>query len=305
MKDLISVKLGAVCVTMVSNIVVNTLVIAVIAKTPTLRDDRTTLFMFSLVVADVVYGVCVMGGSVVMCSLPESPTEIATSIFAFVALWLSLSAFYNVCCVSVCKMIAVVYPLRYLALVTERMCYFVITFNWTASLALAAPLLTVNITWNADMCFFQRRQFDLHDTFYYFAVGLLGGIVPMCVLIYANSRMFVTVVRAVRRIATERFQILGGKNIVISVVQPDPPPILRSIRSSRNIIIICSAYIFAVTPAIIIKTISSVRQIPTASDVEFVFLWLFFCNTSTNGLLYIFLHHSVRIAVKNLLSSCR
>ena len=50
--ELSDIKAAAICVIIVLNVILNSLVIAVIARYPQLREDRTTLFMFSLSVAD-------------------------------------------------------------------------------------------------------------------------------------------------------------------------------------------------------------------------------------------------------------
>jgi len=69
--------------------------------------------------------------------------------------------------------------------------------------------------------------------------------------------------------------------------------------------IICVAYIFTVTPAMLMTTVSSTHQVPVPSDVDFAFLLFFFFSTSMNGLFYICLHSAVRNAVRNMLSLCR
>ena len=289
----------------VCNISINSLVLAVIATTPSLREDPTTLLVFSLIASDVVYGACVIGGSATICSLPEPPTATFKSVFASVAIRLNVATFYNICCISLCKMIAIAHQLRnYLALVTEHRWYIVIAINWTVSLVLATPLMTIDITWNVDMCFYQRRHFNFGDTLHLLSLALLGGIVPVCVLIYTNSRIFVDVMRTLRRIAVEGTQKTRGDAVVVRMDQPESLPILKTIRSSRNVIVICVAYIFAVTPAVIMTTVSSTCQVQVPSDVDFAFLLVFY-STSMNGLLYLRLHSAVRNAARNTFSLCR
>ena len=66
-----TVQVAAISLSAVANIVLNSLVMIVIARTPTLREDRTTLFVFSLAASDLAFGVCIMTTSAVVCSHPE------------------------------------------------------------------------------------------------------------------------------------------------------------------------------------------------------------------------------------------
>ena len=294
-----SVQVTCLSLCAMANIVLNSLVMIVIARTPTLREDRTTLFMFSLATSDLAFGVCIMTSNTVLCSHPGIRSDAFVSILGIVAAWLTLTSLYNLCSVSVCKMVVVAYPLRCTTLVTERRCYFVIFVNWAASFVLASPLYMVDITWSQEMCFVQMER--VKDIWAYAVVlQVAGGIVPLAVMVFANCSIFVVIVRVLNRVAAQGTHIsennttvLGQHTLVTSMRQ--------RVRASRNIIIICSVYILLVTVGITVTNTTSIHDEETLRRSQFVVLWLFFSNTFVNSLLYIVLHRSVRAAVKDML----
>ncbi|KAK2146496.1 hypothetical protein NP493_359g06029 [Ridgeia piscesae] len=307
MEEANSVKVATICVSVVANVVLNGMVILVILRTPKLRSDRVTLFMLSLASSDLAFGVGFMTTSAIVCSHPHLRIveDRHADIMAIVSTWLTVTSLYNICSVSVCKMAAVVYPLRYAITVTKRRCYLVIVFNWTASMLFAVPFSYIGTSWNMDMCFIDRRRINWKNSFYTIVVMVFGSAVPMCILVYANLRMFIVVARASRRVAAEGFRLGEVTNTIVLAEHTGALEVIRSVRSSRNIIVISLAYVLVVSPLMVVETAASFRQTTKGSDVEFAALWLFFGNTSINSLLYIVLHRSVRSAVKNVLSPCR
>ena len=306
------IQVAAISLSAVANIVLNSLVMIVIARMPTLREDRTTLFMFSLAASDLAFGVGMMTTSAVVCSHPEIRSDEFTPILLTIAAWLVLTSVYNMCSVSLCKMLAVVYPLRYLALVTERRCYFIIAWNWTASFILTAPIyFLIDATWSEDMCFVRMEKASSANTLVYFFVSqVMGGFLPMTLMVYANVRMFIVVVHARRKVAagtspsgqlaTDTFQSRGGTNACVLQQHTLSMSLVRSVRSSRNIIIICSVFVSIMTLQAIVEFTVSLHERQRPPRTEIVVMWLFFNNSSLNSLLYILLHRYVRSALMNL-----
>ena len=176
-------KVTIVSFSAATNIALNCLLIVVIARTPTLRDDRTTLFVFSLVSSDLAFGCSVMVSSAIVCSRPDIRVGNFAYVFAVVGCWLNVTSLYNLCCVSVCKMVAVINPLRYLTVVTERRCHVVIVFNWVFSLVTTAPLFAIDMSWNPDLCFIQPKDTTSSNPHYVVAMKMLGTFVPIAVMI--------------------------------------------------------------------------------------------------------------------------
>ena len=306
------VQVVAISLSAVANIVLNSLVMVVIARTPTLREDRTTLFMFSLAASDLVFGVCIMITSAVVCSHPEIRLDEIMPVLLTIAAWLVLTSVYNMCSVSLCKMLAVVYPLRYLALVTEKRCYFVIVWNWTASFILTAPIyFIIDAMWSEDMCFVRMEKATSANTLVYLFVSqVMGGFLSIVLMVYANVRMFIVVVHARRKVAAETspsgqlatatFHYGGGNNACVLQQHTLSVLLIRSLKSSKNIIIICSVFVSIMIMQAIVEFTVSLHERQRPSGTEIVVMWLFFNNSSLNSLLYIVLHRSVRSALMNL-----
>ena len=303
MGDVNTVKVTVVSLSAAANIVLNSLVMAVILRTPSLRDDRTSLFMFSLATSSLAFGVCCSIGSAIMCSHPALNTATFNTVYIIIAGWFTVASLYNLCCVSLCKMAAVVYPLRYLAAVTERRCYLVILFNWTISIALAAPFAFNDVSWSQQVCYPRRNQVTGSSSNYLYVVQVIGGLLPMFGMIYSNVRMFIVVARVNRQVAAAGFPVEAGSNAVETSQPSLASALIRSVRSSRNIIIICVTYVFLVIIIILVVSAKSADHTVITNDVEFAIIWLFFANTFINSFLYIVLHRSVRMAVMNLLHS--
>ena len=58
--DVHVIKTLVICAVIIVNMILNSLVIAVIARYPQLREDRTALFVFSLTSSDLALGCTVM-----------------------------------------------------------------------------------------------------------------------------------------------------------------------------------------------------------------------------------------------------
>ena len=66
--NLSDVRSAVICVIIILNVIMNSLVIAVISRYPQLREDRPTIFMFSLSVSDLAAGCTFMPTSAAPCS---------------------------------------------------------------------------------------------------------------------------------------------------------------------------------------------------------------------------------------------
>ena len=291
-----------ITISAVTNIAINSLLIVVITRTPTLRDDRTTLFILSLVSSDLAFGVCVMASSAIISSSPDIRVDNFVAVFVVVGAWLNVTSLYNLCYVSVCKMVAVVYPLRYLTVVTERRCYVIIVFTWVVCLILAIPLSSIDMTWDSNICFIRRKNVTSTDPDYVVAMETIVSVLPMATMIYANVRMFCVVVRVTHKVSSEQARFSTGSSSLALQQHTLASVMFRSVRSSRNIIVICLAYIVVVVIAIAYESIVFANQKLDSPNFRFVILWLFFNNTSFSSMLYILLHRSVRKAIKKQFS---
>ena len=107
-------KAAIISAVMVLNIVFNSLVIAVIARFPELREDRTTLFMFSLSMSDLALGCTALPISAAVCS-SATPTvqfmkEFLPAVNMFCVWWFDFNSLHILCWLTVWKMVATMNP---------------------------------------------------------------------------------------------------------------------------------------------------------------------------------------------------
>ena len=293
----------------ITNIVLNSTVIAVILRYPQLREDRTTLFMFSLTLSDLASGCTTMPISAAVCSkatpevreaVPVLPMvhEICSSWFAFVSL-------HSLCWVTVCKMVAITKPLRYQQLFSRNRCFTVISLTWFAGALFSMSISCMAVTWDMAACFYDTANSSSYDSVPVLDVAIIlsfvffGWTVPVVTIMCATAIIYKSVSRAQRQIAAQIHSI-GG---IIGLDPPTSPLPLQTIRSGKNVLIICfTVFILSVPAAITLVLISVGRYNDMSHWVKFAIAWIFMSNYSANSLLYLLLFRSVRQKTKQLYS---
>ena len=234
----------------VVNILVNSVVIAVIVRHPQLMEDRTTLFMLSLTLSDLANGCTAMPISAALCSNAtpnvRDMTTYLPKVQMFCSVWFTVTSMHSLCWVTVCKMVAITRPFRYQQILTQRRCYVIIGITWSVAGLLAALLLRGNIEWELVMCLYDiQRSLDI--TTILILGAIFGLVAPVLVMVYATSRIICVVVRTHRQTALQ-VSTIGGEN---SVSENVPSVTMKSLRSGKNILLICLAYVVLTIPMII------------------------------------------------------
>ena len=143
------IKTAVICVIIILNMIMNSLVIAVIARYPQLREDRTTLFMFSLSVSDLAAGCTFMPISAVLCSR-VTPGVVDTvgllpKIHAFTMWWFGFNSMYSLCWLTISKAIVILNPFKVERFLTRKRCYIIVGMNWMIGGLLAISVFTRDI----------------------------------------------------------------------------------------------------------------------------------------------------------------
>ena len=284
------VKTAIISAVIILNIITNCLVIAVIARNSELREDRTTLFMCSLSLSDLAAGCTVMPISAAVCS-DASPSvkhmTILPDLHMFFMWWFSFNSLHSLCWLTVCKMVSVLKPFRYEQLFTRNRCYGIIVFNWVVGAALAATKFTVRPVFAHRQCVHKFLPGSGMSALSLFTYAVTAAV-PVVVLLYATTRIFIVIVRTQAKILAQVHVIdadTGSAGLVT----------LRAIRSARNVLIICSVLMILTIPLIVFALMRHTGHGKTITrDFKFVAIWLFSCNTFMNSFLYIVLHRSLR-----------
>ena len=138
----------------------NSLVIAVIARYPQLREDRTTLFMFSLSVSDLTAGCTFMPISAALCSRATpritDMVGLLPEIHAFMVWLFAFNSMYSLCWLTITKVIVILNPFKVEQFLTHKCCYFIIAMKWIIGCLLALGNFTMAIPWNTVRCTYGR-----------------------------------------------------------------------------------------------------------------------------------------------------
>ena len=141
---------------MTLDLVTSSIVIAVMVKYPQLREDRTNLFMFSLMVSDISYGITVIPLCGLMCTdagnylgdlIPVLP-----NIQMVFGRMLAATSFNSLAWVTLCKTIAITKPFVYERYLSTTRCYVIIALIWVFSFIVGIVSLRVDVTWSPIVC---------------------------------------------------------------------------------------------------------------------------------------------------------
>ena len=283
----------------IMNVIMNALVITVIARYQQLREDRTTLFMFSLSVSDLAAGCTYMPISAALCS--KATPRVANmlgylpKVHAFLLWWFGFNSMYSLCWLTVSKTIAILNPLRSEQLLTRSRCYVIIALTWIIGCLLATANFKVNITWNTMICSNQLPK-DLGISVFYMIYFGVGAILPGIAIVYCTARICTVVVRTHRRIsALEQSVTVGTGNPGFVTAQ--------AMRSSKNVIIICVMSLALNVPLLLHFITRNINNFVLPDMFIFTAMWVFESSTFVNSLLYLFLYRSVRRKTAQMIST--
>ena len=265
------------------NITLNGLVFAVIAKYPQLREDRTTLFIYSLTLSDLANSCTAMPISAAVCSnatpnvrnmLPYVPR-----VLQVCTVWFNYTSVHSLCWVTVCKMIAITKPLRYEQLMTRNRCYLIIVCIWLTGGILATSGTYLYTEVDLGTCMYALPA--ISDVMMHLAFGaILSLLVPAVAIVYATTKNFCVIFRTHHEMTSQVNSISGYSGNTHSLN-------LKAIRSGRNVLLICLAFVIITLPLCFYFTALTLdfeKKLP--SSYAFISIWGYVCNSSVNSLLY-------------------
>ena len=297
------VKPIVISVVIVLSIATNGLVIIVIARYPALRQDRTSLFMFSLCLSDLACGCTAMPISAAVCSGATPNVRLLIGylpkIQRFFLWWFAFVSLHSLCWVALSKLIAIVSPFRLDLLLTRNRCYGIIVFNWVIGAALAASKFTIAVSWNMDICSYRSLANSGQQTMWMLSTFIVSIVIPEIALIVATAKMLAVVLRARLQISAQIQSIVGGEvNTGMITVQ--------AIRSAKSILIICFVSLALTVPLLAFAVLKHVFGNENVTSVlSFSALWLYNSNSFMNSLLYLVLYRSVREKTMRMFSDMR
>ena len=289
-----NIQFAIFCVIIILNVIMNSLVIAVIARYPQLREDRTTLFMFSLSVSDLAAGCTYMPISVVLCYGARPGVADIVGFFPklqlFALWWFSFNSMHSLCWVTISKAILIMKPFEAEQLLTRKRCYVIIALIWTVGCLLATVNFSVHVTVNAVSCTYSIPANDHVVKAGYLTFFVIGVVLPISLIIYGTVRILIVVVRTHRQISALEQSVAVGDNSngntgFVTV---------QAIRSSKSVIVICIVSLLLNTPTLAYAVLDNVTDTHLPYMFNFVCIRIFESNTFVNSLLYLILFKSVR-----------
>lgn len=270
------------------SVVISIFVAFVIVRSPKLMEDLTSMAMLSLCASDLGNGLFVSGFSAVLMwtGLADFPSSVLVVQYAALILFAAVSA-WNLALVSIFKCAVIVRPLNYWTVLTARTQAAFVGGVWTLGVALAVlPFMT------GGRAEFSREMAAVIflDTFTPFFGLFVGFIIPSAVILVANFKIFLVVRRHKRSIVDVACLPQGPQG-------PFPDGhvnyFARSVKSAKNIFVICIAYWVVYAPSVSSLAVSS-------SWYMFVTNWIYLCNPIINSLLYIGLHKNVQAEIRKV-----
>ena len=286
------VKTGVISTIIVLNIIMNSLLIAVLVKYTELREDRTALFMISLSLADLGNGLTALPISAALCSRVTPTVQHMTQYIPKInmaCMWMfGFASMHSQAWVAMSKMVSVLKPLRYEQLLTRNRCYGIIIFIWVVGAALASSTSSLTVTWNMNVCTYRNEANNASVSVFMLFLFVVSSIVPEVVLIYTTARIFILVVRTHSQVSAQVQSISGGANESGMVT-------LKAIRSAKNVLVICFVALALTVPVYVFAVLRYILfDAQTIAVFSFVPIWLFHCNSFMNSFLYMVLHRSIR-----------
>ena len=146
------IKVESIGTLSILDIVTNSIVFAVIVKYPQLGEDRTNLFMLSLMISDILYGTLVMPISAVLCS-SASQSVLAvmpylTKVQMLLSRWIVTVSLNSLSWVTLCKMIAITKPFTFERHLNSIRCYIIIALIWSIASLIAVASFRKKVNWS-------------------------------------------------------------------------------------------------------------------------------------------------------------
>ena len=286
-------KTAIISSVVVLNVVLNSTVIAVIVKYQQLRDNPTHLFMVSLFGADLVLGLTALPISATLCSISSIAKGEDSYLVAIPFAGLRLCFFaslFSLCFVTVSKMVSITRPLHCDRIFTKTRCYVIVASIWLTGAVLVILWSQASMHWSSDMCISRPSQgTNLSEiTRVIYTASFFGALVAIT---YATVKI-VQVIFRTHLDMTSQVHSIGGNTATTAT---DVSLTLMSIRSGRNVLIICAVTVILTISLIIYGVgLSIYGGTGLWPSFGFMAIWIAICNTFVNSLLYLFLFRSVR-----------
>ncbi|XP_073331835.1 trace amine-associated receptor 13c-like [Pagrus major] len=273
------------CISLLT-VVLNLLVIISISHFRQLQTP-TNLILLCLAVSDLLVGLVVMPPEIIMW---QSCTylDVSCALFYLFSFTLTSASFGSMVLISVDRYVAICYPLRYSSLITPRRVQICVSLCWFCSVTYSLMLLKDHLS-----------QIDLMNSCYQECVLLMNYIlaaVDLLVTFLSPVTVIIVLYMRVFMVAVSQARVMRSK---ISALRSNTVTVKRSeMRAARTLGVILLVFVLCILPLYC----TSIAGQDTTSVNSSVQIWLFYCNSTFNPLIYAFFYPWFRKSVKIIVS---
>lgn len=260
-------------------IIGNLLVLIAIAKTPRLR-TVTCYFIASLAVGDLYLNIVLIPMWIVkldrnLWTLDNHPLQLAIEFFS---LQMATSVSYNLCMVSVDRLISIKYVYKYSQILTPGRCMTVIVCIWVWSLALSIPRLFIT-----DIKVISRL---------FVVVALVVMLVPYIIIIYCYVRIYKIAKCQAKKIAVNLFTRIHNE---------------RNKKASITIGLVIGIYSLLGLPVVVVAVVDYIQTLRDPCDatrMRVYWMWslaLSYSHSAYNPFIYAVRNELFNRAIRKIL----
>ena len=187
-------------------------------------------------------------------------------------------------------MIAITKPFVYERHLNTTRCYVIIAFIWSIGFLIGLACFRVETVWSTSVCMPRMNDSSAIDA----ATDLLFlicAVTPILLIVYGTTKIFLVIVRTHQQI-TSQVQSMGGEQ---GTGEHTTSATLQSIRSGRNVLIICASVVLILLPTLAYDIYATVSgKTDGAYLIYFFVMWSAPWNCVINSIQFVFLYRYVR-----------
>ncbi|XP_042272932.1 trace amine-associated receptor 8a-like [Thunnus maccoyii] len=250
----------------------------------------TNVLLLSLAVSDLLVGLAVMPAAIATLQSCWFLEEITCALWFLLSFILTSSSVGSMVLISVDRYVAICAPLHYSSMITPRRAKICVSLCWICSVIYNFIILKDHLL-QTDMLNPCPQECTLIISYISGAVDfILTFFSPVTVIIVLYMRVFVVAVSQAR---VMRSQIVADKSRTLTVVAKK-----SEMRAARTLGIVLLVFILCLCP----YYCPFLAGQDTTDDGSSAQLWLFYCNSSLNPLIYAFFYPWFRKAIKLIFS---
>ncbi|XP_070688359.1 trace amine-associated receptor 1-like [Pempheris klunzingeri] len=274
------------CITLLT-VLLNLLVIISISHFRQLHTP-TNLILLSLAVSDLLVGLVAMPVTIIVLQSCGFLNTITCAISYLVSVILTSASVGNMVLISVDRYVAICDPLRYSSMITPSRVRICLCLCWLCSVIYSLIILNIHFS-QIDFSNSCHQQCVIIVSYISGAVDLLLSFFgPVTVIIVLYMRVFVVAVSQARAM---RSQISSVKSNAVTVKKSE-------MRAARTLGITLLVFLLCLFPYYGPSIVGQDTLIEGVSPQ----LWLFYCNSTFNPVIYAFFYPWFRKSIKLVVS---